>query len=94
MGEARPRQPIDASTPEGTVAGRIELVRHYRGRYTRIDVAGSPEDDAVNGQSLIGDGRDHQGRGLATAMWDSSQEMCPGRSTPRTERQGKDWPAA
>jgi 8-oxo-dGTP diphosphatase len=90
MGEARPRHFIDAHTPEGSVVGRMNwfgttgLVHH-------IDVAGE-EDDVANGQSSIGDGRDHQGRGLATAMWDWSQEMSPRAKHSRDQTgQGKKW---
>jgi hypothetical protein len=90
LGERKPRHFIDAHTPEGAVAGRMNwfgttgLVHH-------IDVAGE-EDDAANGSSSIGDGRDHQGRGLATAMWDWSQEMRPKAKHSRDQtNQGKAW---
>jgi ParB/Sulfiredoxin domain len=90
LGERKPRHFIDAHTPEGAVVGRMNWFG-TTGWVHHIDVGGE-EDDAVNGSSSIGDGRDHQGRGLATAMWDWSQEMRPKAKHSKDQTsQGKAW---
>jgi hypothetical protein len=90
LGERKPRHFIEAYTPDGAVAGRMNWFG-TTGWVHHIDVAGE-EDDAVSGTSSIGDGRDHQGRGLATAMWDWSQEMRPRAKHSRDQtEQGKKW---
>jgi len=90
LGERKPRHFIEAHTPEGSVVGRMNWFG-TTGWVHHIDVAGE-EDDADNGSSSIGDGRDHQGRGLATAMWDWSQEMRPKAKHSKDQtNQGKAW---
>jgi len=90
LGERKPRHFIEAHTPEGSVVGRMNWFG-TTGWVHHIDVAGE-EDDVGNGLSSIGDGRDHQGRGLATAMWDWSQEMRPkAKHSKDQSNQGKAW---
>jgi len=89
MGERKPRHFIEAHTPEGRVVGRLNWFG-ATGWVHHMDVAGD-EDDTARG-SLLGDGRDHQARGLATAMWDWSQEMSPkARHSKDQTEQGKKW---
>lgn len=93
QGERKPRHVIESTTPDGTVAGRLTWYG-TTGRVYRVEVAG-PEDNGTGMQPLGGDGLSHRRRGLATAMWDWSQEMTPrARHSGDQTQHGKDWAAA
>lgn len=75
QGERKPRHVIEAFPADGTVAGRLTWYG-ATGKIHRIETAG-PEDARGESGDGFGNGADHRRKGLATAMWDWSQEMTP-----------------
>jgi hypothetical protein len=87
LGERKPRHIIEARTPDGSRVGELNWYG-TTGTVHHIGVAG-PEDEPGGNW---GDGQDHRRKGLATAMWDWSQEMTPkAKHSGDQTTQGKDW---
>jgi hypothetical protein len=90
LGESKPRHVIETFHPDGSKVGRLDWYG-TTGRVNKIEVA-DENDDGRQKQRPFGNGQDHGRRGIATAMWDWSQEM-----TPKTKHsgdqsdQGKAW---
>lgn len=91
LGERKPRHFIEAFTPEGSTVGRLDWYG-TTGRVNKIEVADETDDGSQRNYGPFGDGRDHGRRGLATAMWDWSQEMRPKtKHSGDQSEQGKAW---
>jgi hypothetical protein len=89
QGESKPRHVIETIHPDGSTAGRLTWYG-TTGRVYRVETAG-PEDDGSQ-RTPLGNGEDHRRRGIATAMWDWSQEMTPkARHSSDQTTQGTAW---
>jgi hypothetical protein len=92
LGERKPRHVIETIHPDGSTAGRLTWYG-TTGKVYRVETAG-PEDDGSQ-RTPLGNGQDHRRRGIATAMWDWSQEMTPrARHSNDQTNQGTLWAKA
>lgn len=91
LGERKPRHVIEAFHPDGSVIGRLNWYG-TTGRVHRIEVASDTENEKTGNFGPFGNGQDHQNKGIATAMWDWSQEMTPkARHSGDQTDAGKAW---
>ena len=72
QGERRPRHIIETFHPDGSRVGEMNWYG-TTGCVHHVGVA----DEAEDGSNGFGNGQNHMHQGIASAMWDWSQEMTP-----------------